>query len=450
MAASAAAGATSFSRARLQGLSVFGLRIAGAGLALAAQVFASRLLGPEEFGRYSLLLVWVLVFGYAAMAGSGQIVCRYLAQYVKAGDSALAAGLLRTILGVVLGIAALLALFAIAVIGLGFTDLETRHVLLAVIAFACIPLIAAQDYLESIARGLDKPTLGIGPSFILRHLAIIAGLLTLMAMGANADALTVMIFTAAGLVISICVQYVLLASHLRATLDGAVPRYDVRQWFTAGLPMAASDTVEILLLNADILILGLLMSPEYVALYFAATRVAQILFYVPYAATAATAQKYAALTAASERAELQTLIGKTATVSVGLTIAGAAVLSLLAPYLLNLFGAEYVEAAPLVALLALGIVLAGLFGPGEDVLNMLGQERLCSLGFVLALVVNVALNFTLIPLMGLTGAAVATMTAMAVRGALLSYFAWRRLGLVVPAGLALIVNSSPRDFAHEA
>ncbi len=426
------------------------LRVAGAGLALAAQVLASRLIGPDEFGRYSLLLVWVLVLGYAAVAGSGQLVCRYLAQYVKASDSALAAGLLRTILAVVLGIAMLLAALASAAVGFGFAGLEPRYVMLALLAFACVPLVAAQDYLESIARGLDKPTLGIGPSFLLRHLAIIAGLLALMAMGGHADALTVMMFTAGGLVISVGVQYALLARHLAGALAGAKPRYALRQWWRAGMPMAASDTVEILLLNADILILGLFVAPEYVALYFAATRVAQILFYVPYAASAATAQKYAALAAPHERNELQALVGKTATLSAGATIAGAAGLSLLAPYLLGMFGTEYLAATPIVAVLALGVVLGCVFGPGEDVLNMLGQERLCSLGFLAALAVNITLNLALIPLLGLMGAAIATMTAMAVRGALLAYFAWRRLGLVLPAGLALIVNTPSRELIHEA
>ena len=213
--------------------------------------------------------------------------------------------------------------------------------------------------------------------------------------------------------------------------------------------MATSDTVEILLLNADILILGLFVPPEYVALYFAATRLAQMLAYVPYSATAATAQKYAALAAPADRAELQALIGSTATLSTYLTANGAVLLALLAAPLLGLFGAEFTAAAPLVAMLSFGIVLSCALGPGEDVLNMLGEERLCSLGFAVALFVNVALNFALIPLLGLSGAAIATVIALGVRGGLLGWFAWRRLGLVLPAGLSLL-PSFTRGLAHEA
>ena len=156
-----------------------------------------------------------------------------------------------------------------------------------------------------------------------------------------------------------------------------------------------------------------------------------------------------ALAAPADRAELQALIGSTATLSTYLTANGAVLLALLAAPLLGLFGAEFTAAAPLVAMLSFGIVLSCALGPGEDVLNMLGEERLCSLGFAVALLVNVALNFALIPLLGLSGAAIATVIALGVRGALLAWFAWRRLGLVLPAGLSLL-PSFTRGLAHEA
>ncbi len=437
------------SRAQLQGLTVVAIRLGGAALALAAQVLASRMLGAEDFGRYSLLLVWMLLLGYAATAGNGHLVCRYLSQYTMAGDAAHAAGLLRFVVCTVVGLALLLGAAGIAVLQVGALGLDPRYVALGTLAFASVPLVALQDYFESISRGLDRPALGIGPSFVLRHLAIIVGLVSLLLLGREADALTVMAFTVAGLLISVAVQYALLARHLRRALAGARPRYAVGRWLRTALPMGASDTVEILLLNADILILGLFVAPEYVALYFAATRLAQMLTYVPYSATAATAQKYAALAAPADRAELQALIGSTATLSTYLTAIGAVSLALLAAPLLNLFGAEFTAAAPLVALLSFGIVLSCALGPGEDVLNMLGEERLCTLGFVVALAVNVALNFALIPLLGLSGAAIATVTALAVRSALLAWFAWRRLGLVLPAGLS-VLPSVGRGFAHEA
>jgi O-antigen/teichoic acid export membrane protein len=322
--------------------------------------------------------------------------------------------------------------------------------LLAMLAFAAVPLVALQDYFESIARGLDRPALGIGPAFFGRHLGVIAGLLALVVLGENATALAVMGFTIAGLLASILSQYALLRGHLRLMLADVAPRYHIGRWVRTALPLAGTDVTEMLLLNADVLILGLFVAPEQVAFYFAATRLAQVLAYVPYSATAATAQKFAKLGGPADRPELQALIGRTATLSTVVTGFGALLLSLYAAPLLSLFGEDFAAAAPIVTLLSLGIVVSCAFGPGEDVLNMLGEERVCSIGFLLALIVNLALNFALIPLFGLAGAAIATLSALALRGALLAAIARHRLGLVLPAVLSLVAAPEPREVPHEA
>jgi len=302
--------------------------------------------------------------------------------------------------------------------------------------------------LEGIARGLDRPELGIAPAFLIRNLAIIFGLLSLSVMGEHADAFTVMGFTLLGLVATVVTQATLLGSHIAKLLLGSSPRYEIFKWGRTMLPMAGADVTDLLLLNADILTLAMFVDPEYVAFYFAATRLAQILGYVPYGAKAATAQKYATLAAKSKCTELQSLIAKTANASTILTALGAVVLISAADPLLSLFGEDFTVAAPTVALLCIGIVFSCAFGPGEDVLNMLGQERICSLVFLLSLTTNVALNFALIPHFGLEGSALATCTALVLRAAVLAYFAKTRLGLVLPAFVSSKASvRPPRDWA---
>ncbi len=110
----------------------------------------------------------------------------------------------------------------------------------------------------------------------------------------------------------------------------------------------------------------------------------------------------------------------------------AILLSYLGGVLLNLFGPDYAQAHYLVPLLCLGIVAACVLGPGEDVLTMLGEERLCSLAFLLALLVNLSVAITLVPVFGPVGAALAGLAGLTVRGILLAWFAYSRLGLVLP------------------
>lgn len=411
---------------------VMGIRIAGAAVALVAQVFASRVMGAEEFGRYALILVYLLLLGHFGTFGTAQLLCRLLADYLERGEQGKARGLLNFALASTIAVSSLVLVVAAALLLSPISPLEPGYVLLACLALAGIPLLALQDFLEAIARGLDRPNLGIGPAYMLRHLVIIAGLGALAAIGLGADASTVVVLTVMGLALSVAIQFALLKNHLRAALGEAPPVYSVREWIKSAVPIASVDFAEVLFFNADILILGFFAPPDTVALYFAASRIAQILAYVPYGVTAVTAQKYARLAAGNKWAELQALIRRSAWLSTAAAITGAILLSSLAGVLLNLFGPDYAQAHYLVPLLCLGIVAACMLGPGEDVLTMLGKERLCSLAFLSALLVNLGVAFTLVPSLGPVGAALAGVAGLTVRGILLAWFAYSRLGLVLP------------------
>jgi O-antigen/teichoic acid export membrane protein len=411
---------------------IVAIRIFGAGLGLLAQVVASRFIGAEEFGRFALVFVWLLLLGHVGTAGTSQLLYRLLAEYLETGQHALAAGLVRFALAATLLASGVVACAGIGALLSGLLPLDPVLVLLGVVTLLAVPLLSIQDFLEAIARGLDRPALGIGPAYLLRHLAIVAGLLGLILAGQSATALTVVVLAIIGLVATIVIQLILLRPHLKAVIGDVRPRYQPRQWLRTAMPLAAVDLAEVLYFNADVIILGLLVPPEQVAFYFAASRLTQTLAYIPYGVSAATAQKYAAHGVAGRRTDLQALIGRSALLASAATILAALTLTVLAEPLLQLFGSSYDQAAHLVPILGLGMVVACLLGPGEDVLNMLGQERLCAIAFLAALVTNVATAFLLIPLIGPLGAAVAVVLGFSIRGLLLAFFAYRRLGLVLP------------------
>jgi len=422
-------------------MSIILVRITGAGLALLAQVIASRIIGAEEFGRYSLMLVWLLLLGHGATVGTNPLLCRYVAQCIKSGDIPVIAGLLRWALSIVLVAGIVLGASAILLIHTGIIAVGPEMILLATLALSAVPLLVLQDFLESIARGIDRPALGIVPAYLVRHLAIIFGVSSAFLLGYQAGAVTVMSMTIIGLVISIAIQFVLLHRHIGGLLRGSAPVYRLREWVRTALPMAISEAAEVLFMNADILILGMFVEPELVAYYFAATRLAQVLTYIPYGMSAVTAQRMAALAQSHERGQLQALINHTTLISGGLAVLAALGMTVLAPYLLALFGSDYAEAAPWVAILAGGIAFACLLGPGEDTLNMLGQERAGLACIAMALAVNLALNLLLVPSMGPVGAAWASAVALATRGLLAAGFAKRTLNLYLPLGASRLAGA---------
>ncbi len=423
----------------LAGMSIMAIRVLGAGLSFVAQALASRLIGPDQFGTYALAFVWLLLLGHGATAGTNQLICRFLAVYRVENDPAAAAGLLRFALVLAGCVASGVTSIALLAIHFAPFGLNASAVVVTSLAFAAVPLLVLQDYLEAIARGLDRPVLGVAPALLLRQLAIIFGVGGLMLLGTGADALTIMVLTVGGVVATLIVQALLLARRLRVELKGVVPVYRTRLWFSTALPIAFLDGAEVLFNNADILVLGMFAPPEVAAFYFAATRLSQILAYVPWGISAVAAQKYAALSRSTDRRDLQSLVSAATFLSTALALAASLGLWLMAGLLLSLFGPSYDAALPVLPVLCAGVLLACAFGPGDDVLIALGEERICSFIFFVALAANLALSFALVPAFGMMGAAIASATALGLRGMLLSFFAWRRLGLFLPLSVRLAV-----------
>ncbi|CAH1669484.1 MULTISPECIES: lipopolysaccharide biosynthesis protein [unclassified Chelatococcus] len=424
-----------------------GARLAGAALGFAGQAMAARMLGPDEFGRYGVMLVWLLLLGHAASAGTSQLVYRNLAVYRVAGSRDLALGLLR-MAGAMVSITSLvLAGGGILALHLMLSGIDSRYLVLGTMALGAVPLLATQDLLEAIARGLDRPVLGIGPAFLLRHLALLAGLGALGLIGAGADEVTVLGLTIGGLAMSIVVQAWLVLPHVLPLLRGARPLYHRAPWLRTALPIALVEAAEVLFQNMDMVVLAIFVPAGDVALYFAATRLVQVLGYVPYATSAVTAQTYAVLGEAGDRLSLQRLIGRATLAVTSLVGLGAVSLSLAGGPLLGLFGAEFRAASGLLPVLCAGLVIASALGPGEDVLAMLGQERTCARIYMAALAAGLMAHLVLIPAHGATGAAIAMAFALSLRGLLMAFVAYRRLGLVLPIGGGLLMAPPVRGVA---
>jgi len=76
-----------------------------------------------------------------------------------------------------------------------------------------------------------------------------------------------------------------------------------------------------------------------------------------------------------------------------------------------LFGYQYAEAAQALRILSFGLMLHTFVGANTMTLMVVGRTRLIMWASLLGAALNVALNATLIPLLGITGAAIASMVS---------------------------------------
>jgi len=83
-------------------------------------------------------------------------------------------------------------------------------------------------------------------------------------------------------------------------------------------------------------------------------------------------------------------------------------------FVLDIFGNEFEIGKNTLIILAIGQFINAVSGSVGFLLNMTGKQRIFKNIFLIAVIINVVLNFILIPKYGMVGAAIATMISVAV------------------------------------
>jgi O-antigen/teichoic acid export membrane protein len=181
-------------------------------------------------------------------------------------------------------------------------------------------------------------------------------------------------------------------------------------------------------------LLGAMRTPEEVGLFRIAMSAANMTLFGLTVVNFVVAPTFARLNADMERAEMALTAQRAAAVSLGAALPIALVLLLAGPQILGLlYGEGFAAAYMPMAVLVAAQMVNGFFGSCGNVLNMTGNERHAARALIVALVVNAGLNVILVPLLGGTGAALATLASTLTWNLLMDLAVRRELGFTSSA-----------------
>jgi O-antigen/teichoic acid export membrane protein len=197
--------------------------------------------------------------------------------------------------------------------------------------------------------------------------------------------------------------------------------------FTA--PRGVATIAQTLLKRSDIILVAALSSTTEAALYAAATRFVVFGQLAVQALQQALAPQMSATLARRDHDAAQDIYRTTTAWAMALAWPIYIASAVLAPWVLLLFGSQYGEAAGVVAILSLAMLAATACGSVDTVLLMAGRSWLSLMNTGIALVINVGMNFLLIPTYGIMGAAISWAVAILVRNVLPLAMINRMLGM---------------------
>ncbi|WP_034857333.1 lipopolysaccharide biosynthesis protein [Sinorhizobium sojae] len=412
-------GADSRSRAQRMALIAFIIRILSAAIAFVSQIVIARLMGEFEYGVFIFVWVMVVLFGNLSCLGLHAAVIRFLPEYHATSALAEIRGLTTTARIFALVSASTLA--AIAAIGLWFfgRTIESYYILPLYLGLCTLPMIALGDVMDGTARAHAWPIAALSPTYIVRPLLILTFMVLAVVVGLPHDATTAMAAALAATYVTAIGQFLAMAWRLGRHYRRGPMKIELGRWLRVSVPIFLVDGFGFLLTNSDVVIVGLYLKPDDVAIYFAAAKTMALVHFVMFAVKAAAGPRFSAAMALRDRRQLTEIAIESArwsfwpSLAIGCTVVAAG------PFLLSLFGPAFTAGAPLMAILLAGILAKAFVGPAETLLTMAGRQKLCVALYAGALGANIALNVTLVPLFGLTGAACATAGAMFVEAAIL-------------------------------
>ena len=406
----------------------FLIRVVAAALAFISQVMLARWMGSHEFGIYVYVLTWVMLFGGLVDIGLASSAQRFIPQYTEKTAWPYLRGFLSGSRWLTFCIA--LAISAIGALAIHALDhwLDEYTIIPLYIGCLILPVYGVMHVQDGIARSYNWPNLALLPPFVIRQLLVIGLMGAAYVAGVPTDATTGIVIAAISIWVCAIGQYVVLTRKLTTEVPAGPRRYDIPRWISVSVPMFLVDSLYMLLMYVDVLILKQFRSPEEIAIYYAAAKTLALVSFVYFAVSAASAHKFSEYYEAGDRKKLSAFVHDSIRWTFWPSLAAVVVVLACGWPLLRLFGEHFVTGYSLMFVLAIGILARAAIGPGERFLSMLGEQKLCALTALAALLTNLALCFMLIPAYGVLGAAIATSVAFIIESAMIFAIAKRRLG----------------------
>ena len=408
----------------------FALQVGFAILSFFNAVILARIMGAQGYGAFANAMAWVSILVVPATFGFGVLLVRdvSICRFQQLWSSLKGLLLFSNRFVLVISISLVIVVAGVIYILSSSTEWTEQYITLW-IALPLVPLFAISNLHQSVIRGLEHVFIARFPGMIFRPGLLLIGIIIIniywpyslnapMAMMAN---------VIAGL-LTLVLTLLCLNKLLPIEVKGAMEEYDPRAWTRSAFSMMIYSGSQIVFGQTDIIMLGVMRTPEEVGLYAAATRLAFLLTYVTVANELIMAPIVSRLYANGENGQLQRILTKSARASFAVNLPVAILLIIFGEQILNIFGGEFSVAKNVLIILTVGRLLDVACGSSALLLSMTGHERYVANVYTGAAFANVLLNFMLVSLYGIEGAAVATIISLVTAKLVLSICAYQKVG----------------------
>ena len=405
------------------------IRLAGAALAYASMILLARWLGTFEFGIYAYVWVWILLLGIIVPLGFSSAALRFVPDYLAREKWRRLRGFLKQSYMVVAVVGTLVALIGAGLVFVLRDIIEPYYFVPFLIGLVCVPFSGLLGHLQATARAFGWVRLAYTPDYVVRPLVFIAIMAWLILAGVTPDATDALWAVVAACLAAALIQSVFVLRRILRRLPATRSVYHTRYWAAVSVPFVMIEGFNLLLQNSDVLMIGTLLEPRDVAVYYAAIRTGSLIAFVYFAVSALAVPKFSKIYATGTPEEMQKFVTGIIQLMFWPSVLAAIVLTFLGSFALSLFGNDFAQGYPVLLVVLVGLLVRAATGPVGYLLNMTGHHMDTMRVYGIMTVINIMLNLLLIPQLGIVGAALSTSATIIVTNIWLYFLVRRRIGV---------------------
>ncbi len=346
------------------------IKLASAPLNYLMLIALARAMDVEGYGVFAFGFSAALTLGQIALMGQNQLVLRTLPANTSPGQELVRKAVISYGVRNVLGAGLLLSL---ALAAYGMTTEDSLSMLAA--ALLILPLAFA-EFQSSVLRAQNKVVGALAPRDILWRLSVISvtGLVILGVLPPLEPAWAILLCTGT-LVFWLIVQ---------ARFDSATKYTEVfkdrhpsqkREWWGMTKSFWLASVVIISGPNLAVVAIGVVLSPEQTAPFFAALKTAQLMTLLLLAANLAATPLISRAYSEGEHETVRKICQSVSAAAGGFAALGLVAFWTFGGTALSLFGPDYAVAKPELLVLSLGFAVSAAGGLNGILMQMAGQEK---------------------------------------------------------------------------
>ena len=385
---------------------------------------------PSDLGNYFILIGVTNIVANVGSLGLGAAAVRFVPAFASQQRRDLQAGYIYTTLKVT--VAVILPVSAAVIIVAAILQHElTRDLQVGMALFAILlPLTTLQYVSLDLLRAFGLPLRGQTITSFMPPILVVGGAIVASQFG-HLSFQVIGSIACVSAALTAIVQLDSLRRLIFPRLVGVVPQSELLKWIRVSLPIMASSLVFVSAVSIDWFVVASLTSVAQSAIYRICLYLLSIQGVVITTFYGVVGTYISRNYHQQGKEEYQDFVRKLNAMQMLATFAVSLVLLCAAGPILGIYGRDFVAGTTSLQILAATWLLRSSLGPQEMLLNIVGRERIVTMVHVMAVVLSLVFSLALVPMYGMTGAAMAHSIAWGGTGILLYRIVVRKLGLRV-------------------